>query len=42
MAGYAATLIGCSLAIYAIPMLLATFLDDAGRMFASVPVFVAP
>jgi ABC-2 type transport system permease protein len=41
MAGYAATLIVCSLAIYAIPMLLATFLDDAGRMFASVPVFVA-
>ncbi len=41
MAGYAATLIVCSLAIYAVPMLLATFLDDAGRMFASVPVFVA-
>jgi hypothetical protein len=41
MAAYAATLIVCSLAIYAIPMLLATFLDDAGRMFASVPVFVA-
>jgi hypothetical protein len=41
IAGYAATLIVCSLAIYAIPMLLATFLDDAGRMFASVPVFVA-
>jgi len=41
VAGYAVTLIVCSLAIYAIPMLLATFLDDAGRMFASVPVFVA-
>jgi ABC-2 type transport system permease protein len=41
MAGYAAALIVCSLAIYAIPMLLATFLDDAGRMFASVPVFAA-
>jgi hypothetical protein len=41
MAGYAATLIGCSLAIYAVPMLLATFLDEGGRMFASVPVFVA-
>jgi hypothetical protein len=41
MAGYAATLIVCSLAIYAIPMLLATFLDEAGRMFASLPVFVA-
>ena len=41
MAGYAATVIGCSLAIYAIPMLLATFLDDAGRTFASVPVFAA-
>jgi ABC-2 type transport system permease protein len=41
MAGYAATLIGCSLGIYSIPMLLATFLDDVWRMFGSVPVFVA-
>jgi hypothetical protein len=41
MAGYAITLIGCSLGIYSIPMLLATFLDDVWRMFGSVPIFLA-
>jgi hypothetical protein len=41
MAGYAVTLIFCSSGIYAIPMLLATFLDDLGRMLGSAPVFAA-
>lgn len=41
MAAYAVTLIVCSAGIYAVPMLLATFLDDLGRMLGSVPVFAA-
>jgi hypothetical protein len=41
MAAYAVTLILCSSGIYAIPVLLATFLDDLGRMLGSVPIFVA-
>ena len=41
MAAYAVTLIMCSAGIYAVPMLLATFLDDLGRMLGSVPVFAA-
>jgi hypothetical protein len=41
MAAYAVTLIMCSAGIYAVPVLLATFLDDLGRMLGSVPVLVA-
>jgi len=41
IAAYAVTLIVCSTGIYAIPVLLATFLDDLGRMFGSVPVLAA-
>jgi hypothetical protein len=41
MAMYAATLIVCSLGIYSVPVLLATWLDDLGRMLGSVPILAA-
>lgn len=41
MAMYVAALTACSAGLYAIPLLLATFLDDVWRMLGSVPVYVA-
>lgn len=41
MVEYVVTLVACSLGLYSIPMLLATFLDDVWRMPGSVAVFVA-
>ena len=38
---YAVALIGCASAIYAIPVLLATFLDDQWRMWGSMIAFGA-
>ena len=37
LAGYALTLVGCSLSIYAVPLLFATFLGDLGRILGSAP-----